>query len=283
MRALDSIEYARLADALVEMVREAGDAILEVYRRDDLGVASKADDSPVTEADLAAHAVLVRALEALEPRFPVLSEEGEQFDGATRSGWDACWIVDPLDGTREFVNRNDEFTVNVALIERGRPTLGIVGVPARGQAYLGRVADGLAEEIDLASGTSREIHCRACPQAPLVMASRSHRSEALEALIGDMKAQFPELEEREAGSALKLVEIARGVCDAYPRVGPTSEWDIAAGEAVLLAAGGCIREFGAGELAYNKADTILNPFFWAAGDPDGPLARWLEARPAFGD
>lgn len=281
MRSFDSVEYARLGDALLEMVREAGEAILEVYRRDDLGVTNKADDSPVTEADLAAHAVLVRALEALEPRLPVLSEEGNQFDGATRSGWEACWIVDPLDGTREFVNRNDEFTVNVALIENGRPTLGVVGVPARGQAYLGRVADGIAEEVDYAAGTSRPISCRPCPDAPLVMASRSHRSEALEGLIGELKARFPALEEREAGSALKLVEIARGVCDGYPRVGPTSEWDIAAGEAVLLAAGGCIRVFGAGELAYNKADSILNPFFWAAGDPDGALARWFDARPAF--
>ena len=280
MRRLDSIEYARLGDALVAMVREAGDAILEVYRRDDLGVATKSDDSPVTEADLAAHGVLVRALEALEPRIPVLSEEGEQYDGATRAGWEACWIVDPLDGTREFVNRNDEFTVNVALVEAGRPTLGIVGVPARNRAYLGRVADGIAEEIELDGGAAREIRCRACPEAPLVMASRSHRSEALEELLRDLQAEFPAMEEREAGSALKLVEIARGACDGYPRLGPTSEWDIAAGEAVLLAAGGCVRRFGGAELAYAKAETVLNPFFWAAGDPEGALARWFGARQA---
>ena len=282
MRSFDSVEYARLGDALLAMVREAGDAILEVYRRDDLGVVTKADDSPVTEADLAAHAVLDRALRALTPQLPILSEEGEQYDGAVRSTWDACWIVDPLDGTREFVNRNDEFTVNVALIEQGRTTLGVVGVPARGQAYLGRVADGIAEEVDFAAGTSRQIRTRPCPDAPLVMASRSHRSEALEVFLGDAKATFPGLEEREAGSALKLVEIARGVCDGYPRIGPTSEWDIAAGEAVLCAAGGAMGVFGAGELAYNKADSILNPFFWAAGDPEGALARWFRARPAFG-
>ena len=281
MRAFDSVEYARLGDALLAMVREAGDAILEVYRRDDLGVATKADDSPVTEADLAAHAVLERALEALNPQLPILSEEGEQYGGDVRKDWEACWIVDPLDGTREFVNRNDEFTVNVALIEHGRPTLGVVGVPARGQAYLGRVADGIAEEVDYETGTSRQIRARPCPDAPLVMASRSHRSEALEGLLGDLKATFPSLEEREAGSALKLVEIARGVCDGYPRVGLTSEWDIAAGEAVLLAAGGQIRAFGGPELAYNKLDSILNPFFWAAGDPEGALARWFDARPAF--
>ena len=281
MRSLDSIEYARLGDALVDMARDAGEAILEVYRRDDLGVASKADDSPVTEADLAAHEILVARLEALEPRIPILSEEGDQFDGPTRAGWDACWIVDPLDGTREFVNRNDEFTVNVALIEKGRPTLGVVGVPARGQAYLGRVADGIAEEIDLVTGASRPIRCRPCPEVPMIMASRSHRSEALESLIGDMKAHFPGLEEREAGSSLKFVEIARGACDAYPRVGPTSEWDIAAAEAVVIAAGGIVRVFGAGPVAYNKPDTVLNPFFWVAGEPEGPLSRWLGAREGY--
>ena len=281
MRRLDSIEYARLGDALVDIAAAAGKAILEVYERDDLGVQTKADESPVTEADLAAHHVIVAALAELDPKLPILSEEGEQFDGETRQGWEAFWIVDPLDGTKEFVNRNGDFTVNVALIENGRPTLGVVGVPTQNTVYLGRVTDGIAEEVDLATGASKEIRTRACPAAPLVMASRSHRSEALEGLLSDLKKDFPGADERERGSSLKLVEIARGACDAYPRVGPTSEWDIAAGEAVLLAAGGAMGVFGAGDVAYNKPDTVLNPFFWAAGERDGPLARWLAQRPAF--
>jgi 3'(2'), 5'-bisphosphate nucleotidase len=275
--ALDGATLDRLAEGALAAVAEAGTAILEVYAREDVGMRTKADDSPVTEADLAAHRILARALAALEPALPVLSEEDEP-ETATRLGWPALWIVDPLDGTREFLARNGEFTVNVALVADGRPVLGVVGVPARGEAFVGVVPGGRAERVDFADGSRSALVPRPCPAAPAVMASRSHRSADLEALLGELAEAFPGLAEQEAGSALKLVELARGACDGYPRRGPCSEWDIAAGEAVLRAAGGELRRFDGARLTYNKAASLLNPDFWAVGDPDGALAHWFARR-----
>lgn len=267
---------AALADGLVDAVRRAGAATLAHYRREGLEVRAKADDSPVTLADLAAHEVLAAALAALAPEVPLLSEEGAHADPGQRARWARCWIVDPLDGTREFLAGNDEFTVNVALIEAGRPVLGAVGVPARGEVFVGVVPERRAWRVD-AGGRAGRISARPCPAEPVVLASRSHRTPELEALLGALRQGFPGLRERAVGSALKLVELARGAADAYPRRGPCAEWDIAAGEAVLEAAGGRLRTFDGRALAYNKAGSLLNPDFWAVGDPDGPLARWLGA------
>ncbi|HSG89096.1 MAG TPA: 3'(2'),5'-bisphosphate nucleotidase CysQ [Pseudomonadales bacterium] len=266
-----------LADGALAAVQAASRAILEVYGRADHGVETKADDSPLTAADRAAHDILVAALTRLAPGIPILSEEGEHASAATRRDWSACWVVDPLDGTREFVARNDEFTVNVALVEGSRPVLGIVGVPARHETYVGRVSERIAEHVDDRTGVRTPIHARPCPADPLVMASRSHRSEALESLLAALHAAFPGAREQAAGSALKLVELACGRCDGYPRRGPCAEWDIAAGEALLVAAGGQLARFDGAPLRYNKADTLLNPDFWAVGDPDSALARWFLA------
>lgn len=270
---------AALADGVVDAVRRAGAATLVHYRREGLEVRAKADDSPVTRADLAAHEVLAAALAALAPEVPLLSEEGAHADAAHRARWTRCWIVDPLDGTREFLAGNDEFTVNVALIERGRPVLGAVGVPARGEVYVGLVPERRAWRI-AEGGRAEPVSVRPCPAEPVLLASRSHRTPELEALLGELRRAFPGLRERAVGSALKLVELARGAADAYPRRGPCAEWDIAAGEAVLEAAGGQLQTFDGRRLAYNKAGSLLNPDFWAVGDPDGPLARRLaECRP----
>lgn len=266
-----------LAAGVLDAVFAAGDAIMEVYGRADHGVVHKADDSPLTAADQAAERVLAAALAALAPDIPVLSEEGEHADGAERQRWAACWIVDPLDGTREFVARNDEFTVNVALVAGGRPLLGVVGVPARGEAYLGVVPDQRAEQVMAAGRTRTPIRTRPCPTRPVIMASRSHRSAGLEALLDALRVRFPGAREQAAGSALKLVELACGRCDGYPRLGPCAEWDIAAGEAVLLAAGGALTRYDGRPLRYNKPDSLLNPDFFAIGDPESELARWLLA------
>lgn len=268
-------QLEQLAEGVLQAAFAASAAIMEVYGRADLGVVTKADDSPLTAADRAAHEVLVRALAELAPRVPILSEEGEHAAAAVRRTWTSCWIVDPLDGTREFVARNDEFTVNVALVEGGRPVLGVVAVPARGEAFVGRVADGVAERVRAADGVRTRIHARPCPAQPVIMASRSHRSAELERLLAALVARFPGAREQAAGSALKLVELACGRCDGYPRRGPCAEWDIAAGEAVLLAAGGRLETWDGAPLRYNKPDSLLNPDFWAVGDPDSALARWF--------
>jgi 3'(2'), 5'-bisphosphate nucleotidase len=277
MSGLSSAERARLVDGVIEAVAAAGEAILRVYGQERIDVTAKADDSPVTAADHAAHRILADALATLAPEIPVLSEEGEHAGAAERAGWNLLWVVDPLDGTREFLARNDEFTVNVALVEGGRPTLGVVGVPARGQVFAGRVEEGIAEQVTTATGERTRIRVRPCPPEPVITASRSHRGPRMESLVAALRADFPGLREEAVGSALKLVELARGRCDGYPRRGPCSEWDIAAGEAVLCAAGGLVRRWDGEPLAYNKPDSLLNPGFWAVADPDGALAAWFRS------
>jgi 3'(2'), 5'-bisphosphate nucleotidase len=275
MSRFSAAERTRLVDGVIEAVAVAGTAILRVYGRQKIEVTAKADDSPVTAADHAAHRILADALEALAPEIPVLSEEGEHAGAAERADWPVLWIVDPLDGTRELLARNDEFTLNEALVEDGRPTLGVVGVPAQGRVFAGRVEEGIAEQITTATGERARIRVRPCPREPVISASRSHRGPRMEALVAALRADFPGLREEALGSALKLVELARGRCDGYPRRGPCSEWDIAAGEAVLCAAGGLLRRWDGEPLAYNKPDSLLNPDFWAVADPDGALAAWF--------
>ena len=267
-------ELAALAIVAQRVTVAAGAAILRWYAAADPGATEKADASPLTRADTEAHDIILAGLSDATPVIPVLSEEGHHAPAEERRHWRRCWIVDPLDGTREFLARNDQFTVNVALVEDGRPLLGVVGVPAQDMLYLGVVPESRAERVQLSEGRREAIRVRRLPVAepPVVLASRSHRGPELEALMRALSERFPGLEERQVGSALKLVELACGRADGYPRRGPCSEWDIAAGEAVLLAAGGRICRRDGGELRYNKPDSLLNPDFWAVGDPEGPLA-----------
>ncbi len=258
--------------ALKEIVRAAGRAILEVYGAD-FRQWAKPDASPVTEADLAAHRVIVAGLEKLTPDVPVLSEESAPPPFATRRQWQRYWLVDPLDGTREFINRNGEFTVNIALVAQGRPVLGLVGVPADGRLYLGDVAAGRAwleqdGEVRKLTGRRMETGARL-----VVAASRSHGNERLEAWLQRLAEFYPDLARRAVGSSLKFCLLAAGVADIYPRLGPTSEWDIAAAEAVLTAAGGGVRQLNGAPLEYNKA-SFLNPEFIAVSDRDH---QWPEA------
>jgi len=204
----------------------------------------------------------------------VLSEEGRHAPAVERARWQRCWLVDPLDGTKEFLARNDEFTVNIALIEAGQPLLGVVGVPARGEVHVGVVPSGRADTLHVEDGSRTVLSPRSCDEeVPVIVVSRSHRGPEQEAMMTRLRQRFPKLEERAAGSALKLVELATGRADGYPRRGPCMEWDIAAGEAVLLAAGGELRTFDGERLRYNKADSLRNPDFWAVGDPEGALAE----------
>jgi len=239
----------------------AGAAILEVYARADHGATLKDDASPLTEADLASHRLIVAALEALTPGVPVLSEESAPASVADRRRWPRCWLVDPLDGTKEFLARNGEFTVNIALIEGHEPVLGVVGVPARAIIYAGIPGRGAVRVRDV--GPPEAIRTQQ-PAAwpPRVVGSRSHRGDSLDALL----ARLGPHQLVAVGSALKFCIVAEGGADFYPRLGPTSEWDTAAAHAVLVAAGGAVVGLDGRALRYNERDDVLNPSFLAYGD-----------------
>jgi 3'(2'), 5'-bisphosphate nucleotidase len=259
---------AELVAAIVPIARRAADAIMDVYAGEFTATA-KADASPVTAADLRAHQIIQFGLEQLVPRLPILSEEAAPLDAATRLQWSRYWLVDPLDGTREFLSRNGEFTVNIALIERHRPILGVVLLPAAGVVYWG--AQGLgAQRID-ASGASQPIHA-ACSAAspPRVVGSRSHRGGELDRYL----ARLGPHEWLAAGSALKFCLLAEGSADLYPRLSPTSEWDTAAGQAVAEAAGALVVDLQGQPLRYNTGPGLLNPSFVAYADRS---RDWLAA------
>ncbi len=260
--------------ALTEIVDAAGQAILEVYRSD-FQVRRKSDQSPLTQADLAAHRVIDEGLGELHPRLPIFSEESVPPPYAERRRWRRYWLVDPLDGTREFINRNGEFTVNIALIEDGRARLGVVGAPCLNQLFIGDVADRRAEKREGGKSTPLSGRRMTHRQSLTVVASRSHGSERLQRYLNALAETFPDLKRRALGSSLKLCLLADGQADLYPRLGPTSEWDIAAADAVISAAGGAVRQLNGEPLAYNKAD-VLNPDFIAVADASFP---WQERLP----
>ncbi|HEX4896295.1 MAG TPA: 3'(2'),5'-bisphosphate nucleotidase CysQ [Solimonas sp.] len=253
---------APLFDAVLRIAIEAGERILTIYRSPDFDVTRKDDDSPLTQADLAAHRHIVAALTALTPEIPVLSEEAADIPYATRSGWSRYWLVDPLDGTKEFIKRNDEFTVNIALIEDGVPTLGVVHAPALSQTWAAAQGQGAWQWRD---GQKHSIRTRAVPERPAFVVSKSHRDAALEAFL----AHAPAHDAVSRGSSLKFCQVASGEADLYPRTGPTSEWDTAAGQCVVEQAGGIVlRTPELTPLRYNQKDSLLNPTFLVIGRPD---------------
>lgn len=250
---------AGLIDPLCALAERAGAAI-DRYYHDGFTVRVKSDDSPVTEADEAAEAIILPALAALLPGVPMVSEESGLRGARLDFTRERFWAVDPLDGTREFIQRSGEFTVNIALIENGRPILGVVHAPALAVTYSGA---GLGTaRMRQVPGAFRPIAARHPPPAGLIaLASRSHdSSEALKAAL----ARYPVQERRQMGSSLKFCLIAAGLADLYIRLGPTCEWDTAAGQAVLEAAGGSVSFMDGKPFAYGKAD-FLNPSFIATG------------------
>jgi 3'(2'), 5'-bisphosphate nucleotidase len=251
---------AALLPAVLALVEEAGAAIMAVYatRHD---VEYKADASPITRADRAAHDILSEGLVRLTPAIPVLSEESEASHAyAVRSQWRQLWLVDPLDGTREFISRNGEFTVNVALIRDHRPVLGVVAAPALGVIYYAAAGHGAFRRSD--DGPPEAIEVRRAASPLVVVGSRSHRGDSLDAMLSRIGPH----ELRPMGSALKFCLVAEGSADFYPRLGPTSEWDTAAAQGVLEVAGGAVIRLDGRPLDYNARDTILNPEFLAYGD-----------------
>ncbi|WP_444883077.1 3'(2'),5'-bisphosphate nucleotidase CysQ [Microbulbifer sp. PSTR4-B] len=259
-----------LLEQVIAICKNAGEAILEVYHSTaELEVDTKADDSPVTAADLAAHKILAPALAQLIDGVPVLSEEQEMPSFAERSQWQRYWIVDPLDGTKEFIRRTGEFTVNVALIENGEPVLGVVHVPVLDITYAGGKGDG-AFKRTLSGDT--EIHVR--PLKPRLeaggavelVASRSHGAGAVDQLVERIESKLGAVVCKNMGSSLKLCLVAEGAADLYPRLAPTCEWDTAAAQAVVEAAGGTVVDDSFKLLRYNSKDSLLNPFFYVIGD-----------------
>jgi 3'(2'), 5'-bisphosphate nucleotidase len=246
-----------LIESLARIARDAGALILDVYATD-FSVRGKEDASPVTEADERAEALIVPALEALAPEVPVVAEEAVAAGRVPEIG-DWFWLVDPLDGTKEFISRNGEFTVNIALVHRGLPVLGVVLAPALGRMFTGVAGQGAW--LEDAQGR-RPIACRAVPAEGLtVVASRSHGDAvALDAFLAGRKVASL----ASAGSSLKLCLVAAGEADLYPRLGRTMEWDIAAGDAVLRAAGGEVCDLQGMPLRYGKAG-FENPHFAARG------------------
>ena len=256
-----SLDLAGLAPKIAHLAERAAAAILEVYESE-FAVAHKDDRSPLTAADLASHHLIVEALAALTPDVPVLSEESAGVAWTTRAQWSRYWLVDPLDGTREFVKRNGEFTVNIALIEDHRPVLGVVQQPVGGElavawrgggTWLGRPGEKV-----------RHVTTRKRTSPLLVAGSRSHASER----EGEMLARLGHHAKLALGSSLKFLRIASGDADLYLRLGPTSEWDTAAGQCVLEEAGGVAIDLRGERLRYNTRESLINPDFVAIGDPD---------------
>lgn len=265
---------------------EAGEEIMCIYTdpKQDFGIERKADNSPLTLADKASHRVIMNYLAATP--IPVLSEEGRHLPYEERSGWDCLWVVDPLDGTKEFIKKNGEFTVNVALVQQGAPVLGVVYVPATRVLYYGIVGEGawkctvpalgsgLPEADSLAAFLSQgapsddkapfggeQLPVERGHDVFTVVASRSHMSPETQAYIQEMERVHGQVRTVSSGSSIKICLVAEGVADAYPRYAPTMEWDTAAGDAVARAAGRAVRNAENGKpLLYNKPD-LLNPWF----------------------
>ncbi|MBV1904714.1 MAG: 3'(2'),5'-bisphosphate nucleotidase CysQ [Pseudomonadales bacterium] len=263
-----------MLEEIVSIAISASDEIMSVYAAD-FAVRSKQDRSPVTDADTRANTVILQSLERLTPDIPILSEESATIDYSVRRCWNRYWLVDPLDGTREFIKRNGEFTVNIALIESHQVTLGVVVAPVQKLVYLGHVAKGRAEKWSFRDwfGTrGRIIPATLRPrslneQNIVLLTSRSHVGVALEKAISNYKGVYPGVQTMEVGSSLKLCLLADGQADLYPKLGKTSEWDIAAGQAILQAAGGVVLNQDCCPLRYNTKPSLLNPNFIAVSDP----------------
>ena len=255
-----------------QIAAEAGRVILTYYDRPS-PVDYKADDSPLTQADRASHHFIVERLEALTPDVPVLSEESDPGDYAARGSWNRFWCVDPLDGTKEFVKKTGEFTVNIALIEGGAPVLGIVHVPVQGLTYFAARGEGAFKQQGAAE-PERIATRKAAGSALTVVASRDHAGPEVAAILERMADEGLDVESASMGSSLKFCLVAEGAADFYPRTVPTFEWDTAAAQCIAEAAGGGVYTRDGARLTYNKED-LRNPSVFAAGDPELDWRRWL--------
>ncbi|ARU54443.1 MAG: 3'(2'),5'-bisphosphate nucleotidase CysQ [Pseudomonadales bacterium] len=261
---------------ILDIAQAAGAAVMEVYQgEEDWEIQQKDDDSPVTKADHAAHQVIMAGLSRITPDTPVISEEGGIVEYSERRGWTEYWLVDPLDGTKEFINRNGEFTINIALIRNYEPVLGVVFAPALSVSYLAERGEG-AWKID-AQGQQTALRVRPLSTRKVdIVASRRHGGEQLDKLLSRLQGSIEEVHYVNMGSSLKLCVLAEGQADWYPRLAPTSEWDTAAAHAVLQEAGGKVVDDGFRPLRYNCKESLLNPHFHCFADADYPWQDLLE-------
>ena len=247
----------------------AASAIMGVYSRADFNVDMKSDDSPLTDADRKAHQVIVDALQ--NTPVPILSEEGRHIPYDERKGWDRLWIVDPLDGTKEFIKRNGEFTVNIALIQEGTPVFGVIYAPVLKRLYFGgrnlgaygatREMEDFPDDLDVLIKQCETLPLNHSRSAYVIMGSRSHATPELAAFVEKKRKEIGEVEFISAGSSLKICRVAEGAADIYPRLEPTMEWDTAAGQGIVEGAGRSVTVWETGEpLKYNRED-LLNPWF----------------------
>lgn len=260
----------RLCLECVDIARDAGDAILAIYN-DGFNVEEKEDKSPLTDADLASHNLILQRLAELTPQIPILSEESAQLPFEERAGWGTYWLVDPLDGTREFVKRNGEFTVNIALIHQHKSIIGVINVPVLDVDYYAW-QDGGCYKIEN-KGAAKKIHVKKLDGSRLAVAgSRSHGSEMMQQYM----AKLGDVETMSMGSSLKFCLVAEGRADLYPRLGLTSEWDTAAAHCIVEQAGGYITKTDMTPLEYNTKDSLLNPFFFVFGDNSRDWSQYLD-------
>ncbi|HEB92954.1 MAG TPA: 3'(2'),5'-bisphosphate nucleotidase [Gammaproteobacteria bacterium] len=259
-----------LLSHIIDLATDAGERILEIYQTD-FDVTHKEDDSPLTAADMAAHNAIVAGLSILTPELPILSEESARIPFEERKKWQTYWLVDPLDGTREFIKRNGEFTVNIALIDKHESILGVIYTPVSGLTYYAARGYG-AYRKRIKDGEATRIHTRKKePGRTIVAGSRSHRGDSLKAFL----AHIGDHDIVSMGSSLKSGLVAEGKADIYPRLGPTSEWDTAAAHCIVDEAGGRITQTDLSPLLYNAKESLLNPEFLVVGDPDYDWVRFL--------
>ena len=267
-----NIELAALVEPVHAIARQAAQRILEIYNAG-FSVLEKADQSPVTEADLAAHNTIVEGLAALHPDLPILSEEASGIEFDQRRSWEWLWLVDPLDGTREFIKRSDEFSVNIALVHRHRALFGLIQIPVTGACYYAWLKGGAYKQLpDQAPG---RIHTRPLGHQPVrVAGSRAYTGRPLRTYLEHMgRHDYLGL-----GSALKSCLVAEGKIDLYPRFGPTSEWDTAAAQIIVEEAGGGLTDTHMRPLRYNARPTLINPDFFVFGDRSRDWSQYLPRR-----
>lgn len=267
-------QYQEYLNTIITIAKQAGAAIMHIYATD-FDVENKSDNSPLTKADLAAHDVIIKALTQLTPNIPVLSEESEHIPAQERNSWSLYWLIDPLDGTREFVKRNGEFTVNIALISEHVSVLGVVYAPVTELLYYAIAGQGAFKQIK--HHAPHSIHTKLMDIEKVVVAgSRSHSDHKLQQFLTNMHVKTgatPEL--IHMGSSLKICLVADGSVDVYPRIGPTSEWDTAAAHCVLTEAGGDIVDTSGLTLRYNAKPSLLNPTFFATVNTTFNWAEFL--------
>ena len=255
---MSNILNKKTIESVIDIANLAGDAIMSIYNTD-FDYELKDDNSPLTKADIASNELIINGLKSLDLIYPILSEESAKIEFNKRSLWNKYWLIDPLDGTKEFLKKNGQFTVNIAFIENNSPTFGVIRVPAQSVTYWGGVDIAPMKKID--AEKENEIRVSNYNSKKLkVISSRSHKNKNLETFLNKLGM----IEEIYIGSSLKFCLLAEGKADFYPRIGPTSEWDTAAGEAILASSGGSVVSLDGKSISYNTSESLLNPNFLAS-------------------